>query len=163
MKKYIIRIISIICLILTFFVIFNFSSQDGEISGGLSRNISTEIIELYDFKGNLNFEEKKEKVDIIEPIIRKLAHLSIYTVVGICLMSLLYTYNMKFKNRIILGSLIGMIYAISDEIHQSFTPGRGPAIVDVCIDTIGVAIGLFIVCLIINIYNKVNKRNIVIE
>ena len=162
MKKHI-RIVSIICLILTFFVIFNFSSQDGETSGGLSRNIAVKIIEVFDFKGNLDLEEKEEKVDIIEPIIRKLAHLSIYTVVGICLMSILYTYNMKLKNRIILGSLIGMIYAILDEIHQAFTPGRGPAVIDVCIDTIGVVIGIFIVCLIVNIYNKLNKRNIVIE
>jgi VanZ family protein len=38
--------------------------------------------------------------------------------------------------------LLAILYAISDEFHQSFTPGRSPAIKDVCIDTIGSIIGI---------------------
>ena len=34
------------------------------------------------------------------------------------------------------------LYAISDEIHQYFTPGRGPKFTDTLIDLLGIIIGL---------------------
>jgi VanZ family protein len=40
--------------------------------------------------------------------------------------------------------IIAYLYAISDEIHQSFTPGRTPRFQDTLIDLIGILIGLFI-------------------
>ena len=36
-----------------------------------------------------------------------------------------------------------VLYGITDEIHQSFTPGRGPAVRDVIIDTIRASIFIF--------------------
>ena len=50
--------------------------------------------------------------------------------------------------------IIGVIYAISDEIHQCFTPGRGPLVTDVIIDTMGVLLGILLVVLVIKIYEK---------
>jgi VanZ family protein len=35
-----------------------------------------------------------------------------------------------------------LFFAITDEIHQSFVPGRGPRVLDVGIDTIGALVGL---------------------
>lgn len=40
--------------------------------------------------------------------------------------------------------IISYLYAISDEFHQSFTPGRTPAFRDTLIDLLGILIGLFI-------------------
>jgi VanZ family protein len=40
--------------------------------------------------------------------------------------------------------LLAVIYAISDEIHQAFVPGRGPWVVDVSIDAAGAFLGLVI-------------------
>jgi VanZ family protein len=42
--------------------------------------------------------------------------------------------------------LLAILYAASDEFHQSFTPGRSPAIIDICIDTIGSIIGISVTC-----------------
>jgi VanZ family protein len=42
--------------------------------------------------------------------------------------------------------LLAILYAASDEFHQSFTPGRSPAIMDICIDTIGSIIGISVLC-----------------
>ncbi len=39
---------------------------------------------------------------------------------------------------------LACLYAVSDEFHQSFTPGRTPSLYDVCIDTAGAGIGLSI-------------------
>jgi VanZ family protein len=38
--------------------------------------------------------------------------------------------------------LLAVAYAFSDELHQSFVPGRGAALLDVAIDALGAAIGL---------------------
>ncbi len=39
---------------------------------------------------------------------------------------------------------LAALYAASDEWHQSFTPGRNPAWMDVGIDTAGAAVGVFV-------------------
>ena len=41
--------------------------------------------------------------------------------------------------------LIGTAYAITDEIHQLFVPERACAFMDMCIDSVGVAVGAVIV------------------
>lgn len=79
-------------------------------------------------------------------------------------MALMSTYNMKQKSKILTSLIIGIIYASSDEIHQSFTPGRSPMITDVLIDTLGVCLGISIIIFIIRIYrNFYKKRQISIE
>ncbi len=35
--------------------------------------------------------------------------------------------------------IVALLYAVSDEIHQAFVPNRGPSLVDVGIDAVGVA------------------------
>ncbi len=64
-------------------------------------------------------------------------------------MSLMSTYKIKQKNRICISAIIGLLYAISDEIHQAFIPGRGPLVSDVFIDFSGVIMGIFIAYIII--------------
>ena len=154
MKINILRIILIILLLCTFFVIFGFSSQDGEASGGLSRNITNKILQISNKYNALGQEEKEQIANKTEKIIRKVAHFSIYTVVGLLLMGLLSTYKIKENWRMILSILLGMIYAVSDEIHQSFIPGRTPQITDVYIDTLGVVLGILLILLVIKIYDK---------
>ncbi len=38
--------------------------------------------------------------------------------------------------------LIAILYAATDEFHQSFTPGRTPRVTDVMIDAVGAGVGL---------------------
>ncbi len=55
--------------------------------------------------------------------------------------AILYGYGPGKKSPwLTLGMCI--LYAISDEIHQSFVPGRSPRVTDVGIDTLGTLIGL---------------------
>jgi VanZ family protein len=67
-------------------------------------------------------------------VLRKLAHLTEYAVLG----ALLY----RALARPWLAILIGGLYAVSDEIHQHFVRGRHAAWYDVVIDTVGVTIGV---------------------
>ena len=54
---------------------------------------------------------------------------------------------------------IGVLYAISDEIHQGFIPGRTPQITDVMIDTMGVVLGMLCVLILFKIHKKY-KHNV---
>ena len=56
------------------------------------------------------------------------------------------------KDRVYLYSgFITVLYALSDEFHQLFIPGRTGRLKDVCIDSIGMLIGF----LCIYIFNKI--------
>ena len=43
--------------------------------------------------------------------------------------------------------LTGTLYAVTDEIHQYFVPGRSCEFRDICIDSAGVLCGIFCLCL----------------
>ena len=73
-------------------------------------------------------------------------------------MSLVSTYKqIKEMDRISISLIAGTIYAISDEIHQCFTPGRGPLVTDVIIDGMGVLLGIFLVMLFLKIWYSFRK------
>lgn len=158
MKLNIIRTILIILLFGTFYIIFGFSSQNAEESSSVSRKVSEAIVNT--INKDKTQVEKNELVKNLVPVIRKLAHFSIYMVVGCLLMGLCCTYNLTFKQKIIICLSIGFVYACSDEIHQLFVQGRSGEIRDVLIDTSGCFIGMIIVYKIWSIINnKKNKKN----
>ena len=159
MQKNVLRGILIVLLLCTFYIIFGFSSQDGEESEGISKKITDFILEKSSKYNRLEQTKKEEVNERTERIIRKIAHFSIYTLVGFLLMALFSTYEkIKRKYQIYISAIIGILYAISDEIHQSFTPGRGPKITDVFIDSLGVFFGMVVILLIIEIINMKNTK-----
>lgn len=158
MKVNIIRAILMILLLGTFFTIFGFSNQNGEESGGLSKRITQTVTKNIKSVQQLDKEQRENMLQRIESIIRKIAHFSIYTVVGLLLMGLMSTYPLKENDRIGISLIIGVIYASTDEIHQAFIPGRGAQLTDVILDTMGVLLGILLVLTILRIY-KLKKKD----
>ena len=159
MKIKIIRAMLIVMLLGIFYIIFGFSGQEGEKSGSISRQITEAITKNINQIQNKTEEQKEIALKKIEHVIRKLAHFSLYTVVGILMMSLMSTYSIKQMKRYGASLGVGIIYAISDEIHQSFIPDRTPAVGDVFIDTCGVVFGIILVRIFIMINFKIKMRN----
>lgn len=70
--------------------------------------------------------------------LRKTAHITEYFI--------LYILSYKsFNNNHKLAFIFSVLYAASDEFHQKFTPGRGPSVKDVFIDTIGIILGFIFI------------------
>lgn len=158
MKLTITRIILIILILLDFIIIFNFSNQNGLESGGLSKKVTTFILNIFgDYEEPLT-EEQEVIVEKAEHIIRKIAHFSIYALLGLLLMTLAETYEITNKKRILLSLLIGIFYASLDEIHQSFIPGRTAAFTDVLIDTAGVLTGILTIFIGLKILKRRRLR-----
>ena len=67
-------------------------------------------------------------------VLRKIAHAAEFAVLGALLVRALSAPLPAF--------LIGAAYAVSDEVHQSFVPGRMGSPLDVAIDAVGVGFGV---------------------
>ena len=158
MNKNIIRAILIILLIATFVRIFCFSSQDGEESSAVSRKVTTAVTQNVKKIQDMDSKQRELTLDKIEHFIRKIAHFSIFTLVGILMMALMSTYDISKSKQILVSILVGIIYATSDEIHQYFIPGRSAMVTDVLIDTAGVCLGVSIVLMSLQIYIKICKK-----
>lgn len=79
---------------------------------------------------------------IYDFILKKLAHIFVYLVLyTLVVRGVTSTINKKYKNTIIfLPILICLIYAVSDEFHQSLVPGRYATFRDIGYDMLGVTI-----------------------
>ena len=151
------RILFIIMLLATLYIIFGFSSQDGEQSGNLSLKVTNFIVEMFSKVKNMDLALRMHYIERLHPIIRKLAHFSIYCLVGFSVMGFWCTFDIKNKYKLLWSILLGVSYAASDEFHQSFVPGRGPSIRDVCIDSAGVLTGIFIMIFLILLFEAFNN------
>ena len=67
-------------------------------------------------------------------VLRKLAHAAEFAVLGLLLVRALGRPWPAFW--------LGAAYAVTDELHQSFVPGRVGSPLDVAIDAAGVAVGV---------------------
>lgn len=137
------KIIKHLILILWCILIFSFSSETGELSSNRSQKITNNVLKTYETFFNKKMESKvKEKLEVI---IRKTAHFSLYFILGILSYSCLTEYDINNKKQIIYSILFCLLYAISDEFHQLFSPNRTARIFDVFIDTLGSTASIFII------------------
>ncbi len=74
--------------------------------------------------------------------VRKLAHVAEYAVLGFLLARLfLFHFHETVRHALVLSVLGGLIYAMSDEIHQVFVFGRQGKFTDVLFDGLGLVLG----------------------
>ncbi|HET6623275.1 MAG TPA: VanZ family protein [Gaiellaceae bacterium] len=69
-------------------------------------------------------------------VLRKIAHAAEYAVLGALLARALGKPGVAV--------LAGVLYAVSDEVHQLFVPGRLGSPIDVAIDAVGVVAGVLL-------------------
>lgn len=77
---------------------------------------------------------------------------------GVLFISLFSTYNWSDKRKITVSILLGVWYAIMDEIHQLMVPGRSGALKDVYIDSLGIATGVIGMMIIIKIFELIKSK-----
>lgn len=87
-------------------------------------------------------------------LLRKLAHFTEFTCLGLCLSWLTRMLRPQSWEYYGLPLLGGALVACVDEIIQIFVPGRGPGILDVGIDTLGVVLGIVLISLYASIKHK---------
>ncbi len=137
-KKLTIILLSWLSVLLWMLFIFNMSSQTAIQSDKLSKGIVAVVVEM--------IEKITHGLDLdtsgFNHFIRKFAHFFAYLVLGILVMNALNQSGVRGLRACAFAIGICVLYAVSDEVHQLFVPGRGGQAVDVLIDSAGAAMGI---------------------
>lgn len=152
-----IRCILIILTLMMCILIFSLSADTADESSAKSDPISDSLmVRILE-----NFELTDEQIEIIPEtavnIIRKSAHFAEYALLGILLAAVCTSFYKSKVSTLIISQLCGTLYAVSDEIHQYFVPGRSCQIKDMFIDSCGVLCGILFLLLIIYLYLRIRK------
>jgi len=113
--------------------IVRFSGQDSSQSDALSKTLAAWVLSL------LPMEKTAGDLALLNRLLRKLAHFGLYFLLGSGLTGIAGRRNGIPAAPVVIA--LGAAFALSDEFHQSFSPGRSPSGWDVALDTCGVAAG----------------------
>ena len=139
----------ILLTVLVMTLIFIQSALPGDLSADFSNSSVQPIVQLMD--GDLF---------TIDRVVRKLAHVTEYLVLGLCLMVNVLDLRKSREGQRPQGGrrsviadcgiawAVGTIYAVTDEFHQTLVPGRSGEVLDVCIDAAGVLCGVVVMSVI---------------
>ncbi|MBO7633984.1 MAG: VanZ family protein [Lachnospiraceae bacterium] len=136
------RTIAVVLTIIWMLVIFAYSSKSAEASTGQSLRLGRALFRLVISDWNeLRAAEKQSFAERWDHPIRKTAHVTEFAILGILLTNVFLLRKTKKQPAAMLSLFCGIVYAASDELHQTFVPGRAGMFGDVCIDACGVVIG----------------------
>ncbi len=139
-------------------VIFLFSSQKSAESAELSTGFC-EIAAKLLYRDYSSYPLEVQQVIVLgmSRFIRKLAHITLYAVLG----ALCYLWLHRKPHNISTSMGICALYAELDELHQLFVPGRSGELTDILIDCFGAACGIGLAFVILCVCYCVRRRRIV--
>ncbi len=142
------RIVLFALVIAYMAIIFAFSAQTATESSQLSQGIAEPICRLiYTDFDDMTEQDRLQLVSRVSGTLRVMGHGGEFAGLAALFFWLLGTYRrvgiipVHKGTQWALSTLISMGYAVTDEIHQLFVPGRACELFDLCVDTIGAAIG----------------------
>ena len=140
-KKTILWILSFAVMV----CIFCLSSQPAPESNELSKGVAESII---DKTPHIKDLPPAEKQSLAIDLNRKSETMPtfLFFILGTALaLSISFSYGGKLHDKYVIALIISIIYAISDEIHQIFVPGRSFQFTDILTDSAGSLLGIAII------------------
>lgn len=132
------KVLSWILVIFWMALIFFLSHQPAAESNGLSSGVTDMIVDII----NRTVLDIALDLGSFNYFIRKCAHFFAYMVLGVLVANCLLNTNLPKPRLYLLALLICILYAVSDEIHQIFIPGRSGQVSDVLLDSSGGLVGI---------------------
>lgn len=136
--------LSFVPALVMMYIMFGFSAAGGEASGGMSQKVTGIIIETVDVMDVFDIipTPDERQTEAITTILRKTGHVTEFFVLCLLLVfPLRYSFPEWGRKRILLTVIIiCLLFACSDEWHQTFVPGREGKATDVLIDAIGIVL-----------------------
>lgn len=153
-------IINTIYVILWCVTVFTLSAEIADNSSNTSGNTIKFMIKL--INRNISNDELQVVVNFLQPVVRKTAHFTLFAVGGILIYNMLdlfISHNKPISIKVVgISWLTGTCYAITDEVHQLFVPGRSCELRDMLIDSTGVLVGIVLLMIVIKMCNECNKN-----
>ena len=156
--KHIIRYLLMICIVIVCCTIFRFSSEQSTESSRTSVGVTKFIVSIiWQDNPEVNTDTL---INTIHPIIRKVAHFSIYLLLGTLVMCCAQTFKGCKEYKFDVSVMLCFFYACTDEFHQLFVPGRSGKALDVCIDSAGVFAGILFFLIVLMIVGKFSNQKL---
>lgn len=115
-----------------------FWMSTGRFSGARSQSFLRVLFDL------LGFHISPNSLDLVNSILRRGAHLMEYAILGY----LVYRSFANAGSPLRVGAwcvVAASLYSLTDELHQSFVPGRHASLIDCGVDALGAAIAMALV------------------
>jgi VanZ family protein len=163
MKKFLLSWLPVLLWMGTIFYASSQPYEKQDLRPTISNHIDLEIVEtlfssiVIQYAGDEISINELGTAQFIEFFIRKSAHFFVYLGLGFLIYRALSIYFINNRLTFVSSWVLTILYAISDEIHQGYTPNRSPHLEDVMIDTAG---GLFGIVLAWLIYRKIRTKRI---
>ena len=129
----------VLWMALIFYLSAQVATQSDELSQGIAERLFSVIDKVFpglDISLQANF------------LVRKSAHFLSYLVLSMLVMNALGRSGAQGSRKVLIAIGICVLYAISDEVHQLFVPGRSGQIKDVLLDSGGALTGIILYTLI---------------
>jgi VanZ family protein len=123
-------------VILWMLVIFILSHQDASQSGSLSSGLLSRILSFL-----APLLPPKLPLPFLHLLLRKGAHFTAYFILALLVLRTREDLTPNLRQKAL---LICALYAVTDEFHQTFIPGRAGQLTDVLLDTSGAALGILL-------------------
>ena len=136
--------VSIIIVLSLLVLIFCLSHQNGEESTETSGWFTSLLNFIFPF-------------ELTEDFVRTMAHFSEFACISFFMNNLFVAYKEKLIP--LIACSLSFFYAITDEIHQIFVPGRACQFLDMMVDLAGIVSGMFVFTILYLLTNKlINKK-----
>ncbi|GIN71383.1 hypothetical protein J14TS2_18580 [Bacillus sp. J14TS2] len=138
-------------------LIFTLSNQPKTDSRELSSSLTEKVLSTIEIVlPDLEVNEER-----LHHIIRKNAHFLAYCLLGVLVIFSINRMKLAPIRSIGLAMAVCILFAISDEVHQLFVPGRGAEVKDVLIDSAGASVGIGLyVCITRFLKTSMSSRRI---
>ena len=146
MKKiYMLRVLLIVITLAMMATVFLFSAQEGNDSASSSSAVADVIRGI--FCPNFDSLDPADQAEInytLTVIVRKGAHMTEYAALAVLALLNCVAWNIpkRYILKLTVALFFAVLYAVTDELHQLFVPGRAGLFTDVLIDSAGAMIGL---------------------
>ncbi|NOV00889.1 VanZ family protein [Paenibacillus planticolens] len=100
----------------------------------------------------------QDPIGVIEFFIRKAGHISEFAILALLWIMALLCKPVRMIMALLTSSIISVLYAATDEWHQTFVEGRTGHAIDVAVDTIGVFLAVLLVLAIVWIGSAIRRR-----
>lgn len=124
-------------------VIFEFSASYATDSSNQSGSLVNLISSFF------GGEMSTLGMNALEVAVRKAAHIVEFGILGALWYGFFYVSPSGRFKPTTSAFTVSVLYAVSDEVHQYFVPGRAARLYDVGFDTLGIVLGIIIVIYVI--------------
>ncbi len=129
-------------MLLIMALIFFFSAMEGDDSEQTSGMFLKAVVKLVEDLAHSGLSS--QTLATLHLIIRKIAHFTEYFALGMTIMLAIYHYFTHRALTVFIPEILAILYAVSDEFHQYFVPGRYGTVGDVLIDSCGAFAGIIL-------------------